>query len=81
MPKEFCRVWLNFLDDVNFYVSQPLNGSNFLTICPIWMNNPSMKNYYVIVFKYYVFHNLSCDVFADVSIFLSFYEKYVMWPY
>ena len=54
---EVCRVWLKFLlasvfSSPNF---QPLNGSNFWTSCPIWINNPSLESYYVFVFKFYAF--------------------------
>ena len=33
------------------------------------MNNLSLERYYVIVFKYYAFEQLSCDIFADISSF------------
>ena len=39
------------------------------------MNNPSLENYYVVVFKYYAFDNLSCDTFAEVSSFESISGK------
>ena len=46
------RIWLKFLAEVSFFVYQPLKGSNFRTSCPIWMNNPLLEGFYVVVFKY-----------------------------
>ena len=48
---------------------QPLNGFNFWTTCLIWINKPSLESYCVVVFKYYAFEHVLCDVFADVSSF------------
>ena len=45
-----------------------LNGCNFWTTCPSWMNNSSLENYCVVFFKL-AFENPSCDTFADVSSF------------
>ena len=39
------------------------------------MNIPSLENNYVIVFKYYAFEHLSCDIFGDVSIFFIDFRK------
>ena len=61
-----CRVWLIFLADTDLD-EQP--------IFPIWMNNPSLKSYYVVVFKDYAFYYFSCNFFAEVSSFLFISRK------
>ena len=68
-------LWLKFLAEVSFFLSQPLDGSNFRTTCLIWMNNLSLEIYYVVVFKYYVFDHISCDIFARACNFSSISGK------
>ena len=43
------------------------------------MNNLTFESFYAAVLKNYVFDNLSYDIFADVSSFLSISGKYIMW--
>ena len=64
----------NFLISQNFCTWEDLQGMTeifcwrqlfFSATGPIWMNNPSLESYYVVVFKYYPFDHLSYDIFAE----------------
>ena len=70
-----CKLLLKFLADISFFVSQPLNDSNFWTTCPSWMNKLFSLERNYLVFIYYAFHRLSCDIFADICSFLSVLGK------
>ena len=75
-----CNVWLIFLTDINIFISEPLNCSNSWTTFPVLMNNSLLESYYVVVFTFYAFGHLSCDIYGDVSSFYLFHEnRYFMW--
>ena len=64
----------------HFYlpVFKHLNGSNFWTTCPVWINNPLMESYYVVNINNMCLTTFHVIFLLTSAVFHQFQEKYVM---
>ena len=57
---------------------QQFSGSNIWSSCLIWMKNPSLESYDIVIFKHYALGQLYVFLLMS-AVFYRFQEKYLIW--